>query len=884
MNHKMLYPIAGALALLGVLFVTLGSGAPVIAQEPTPGGDDILMEVAIPEELPPGVPLPGQIITRTLEGSPDNPREPGGTAELLPGVWITETVDSGGDVGDQCSLELDAAGYPHISYNDRTNDALKYAFQDAAGWHLETVDAQGGSDSKLQLDDQGYAHILYKSGGTTKYTYEDLSGWHFETVNGVGTSVSFALDHNGNPHIAYIVITTAPQLIVNYSLYYSFRSNNTWNPQVLDTASQQYFGQNPGTYMGNGTSIAIGTDGFPRITYAKGSINERYSSMSLRYAVFNGTTWSKSTLRSGSCYRYLEGPYYCYQVGAYSALRLSALGAARVSYYVYWYSNSPSTPSGEYLGYYADSHSYAVDQTVVDKASSLALDHSENAYISYFDKLSMDLRFAYHDSDGWQRQVIHSRGEVGRCSSIEVVSEGEPIISYYDATNGDLMLARYDTHGAFLRPRVQNKSGGRGTTISYQLKLDNRTGADDSFTLELGPHTWQTLPTVSPIGPVPDGGSIQVDLTVLVPGDAPWYAANSVDVIARSQNDPTQTTNITRLTTQAYAPPQLSLQPEVLESVQLPGQHVTQTLYIYNSNGVTLTYRLTKPTSPSMDIGLLVHMEDPVDATVIEDSSFYHVPLDCNDAEGDCPIRGVPGVSGYGFEFTPNENIIHGIDVPSLNPTQTIAISTWINPSEWSDKFIISKGQWWEQYKLYEQPGELRLRLWGVGEVSAPAPSLNEWHHVVGQYNGNQMQIWIDGALGGELAATGVINICGNHLKIGALDNADTGHINHYQGKMDELAIFSRALTPSEIQEINRTHSYLHIFEWVSVSPITGTVQTNQTQSLQVVFDSSWKQPGIYTQNLYLDTNDPEHGYVIIPVRMEVIELPDRFYLPILTR
>jgi len=75
--------------------------------------------------------------------------------------------------------------------------------------------------------------------------------------------------------------------------------------------------------------------------------------------------------------------------------------------------------------------------------TSLALDGSGYAPISYFDVTNEDLKYAYQDAAGWHIRTVASQGVVGEYSSLALNKEGRPYISYYDNSTGSLMVAAY---------------------------------------------------------------------------------------------------------------------------------------------------------------------------------------------------------------------------------------------------------------------------------------------------------------------------------------------------------------------------------------------------------------------------------------------------------
>ena len=85
--------------------------------------------------------------------------------------------------------------------------------------------------------------------------------------------------------------------------------------------------------------------------------------------------------------------------------------------------------------------------------------------------------------------------------------------------------------------------------------------------------------------------------------------------------------------------------------------------------------------------------------------------------------------------------------------------------------------------------------------VSPSAVSVGEWHHIVGTYDGTTQKLYIDGSLVSSATTSQTISTTTN-AEIGSRNFSDRA--NEFAGKIDELAIFDRALTADEVTAIYR--------------------------------------------------------------------------------
>lgn len=187
----------------------------------------------------------------------------------------TTSPDTTGDVGQYTSMAIAPDGFPIISYYDVTNTALKVIkcgnADCTSGNTTTTLDSQGanntGQFTSIAIGIDGFAVIsyYYATGGdlyikhcTNATCSTSDTATALDTTNTTGQDTSIAIGTDGYPVISYYYATGLDLKFVKCN---NLSCSSFATPVSLDTA------QDDGAY----STMAIGTDGYPVIAYQQGT-------------------------------------------------------------------------------------------------------------------------------------------------------------------------------------------------------------------------------------------------------------------------------------------------------------------------------------------------------------------------------------------------------------------------------------------------------------------------------------------------------------------------------------------------------------------------------------------------------------------------------------
>jgi hypothetical protein len=168
------------------------------------------------------------------------------------------------------------------------------------------------------------------------------------------------------------------------------------------------------------------------------------------------------------------------------------------------------------------------------------------------------------------------------------------------------------------------------------------------------------------------------------------------------------------------------------------------------------------------------------------------------------------GKYGKALSFNGTSALVTVADAAALRLTIGMTLEAWVRPAAASTN--------WSTALLKERPGGLSYALYAFDGANKPPAgyvnvggsdrnatgtsvlSLSAWTHLAATYDGSAVRLYVNGAQAASRAQTGTITSSTSALRIGG--NAVWGE--YFNGLIDEVRIYNRALTAAEItQDMN---------------------------------------------------------------------------------
>ncbi|MCP4607895.1 MAG: hypothetical protein GY845_04175 [Planctomycetes bacterium] len=165
------------------------------------------------------------------------------------------------------------------------------------------------------------------------------------------------------------------------------------------------------------------------------------------------------------------------------------------------------------------------------------------------------------------------------------------------------------------------------------------------------------------------------------------------------------------------------------------------------------------------------------------------------------------GKFGSALSFDGNNDYVYCDNDESLNIANNITIETWLNPATagegLSNDAVLAKaesGGDWSWQLRYNGPGNYMGFNFNGNPEGSTWVSVNQnltpgiWYHVVGVFDGTNIKCYLNGI---EKDTNQISGITGGNA---TLFIGQDGWSNVFNGKIDEVRIWNRALSPNEIR------------------------------------------------------------------------------------
>lgn len=195
--------------------------------------------------------------------------------------------------------------------------------------------------------------------------------------------------------------------------------------------------------------------------------------------------------------------------------------------------------------------------------------------------------------------------------------------------------------------------------------------------------------------------------------------------------------------------------------------------------------------------GLVAHWTmNEGDGTVLHDRSGLDNPGTVHGA------RWVLNGRGYALRFDGVDDYVDCGNSKALDLRGPLTLCLWVWPEKPRAKEPGLAGKWLDSYALTLKGNECYWYISGEeNQVHAPL-SAGQWHHVAGTFDGRVLRLYLDGVEKAHADSKRDRVPAGRDFSMGRLlpDPAATASSRGwFAGMLDEVKLYSRALSPAEI-------------------------------------------------------------------------------------
>ena len=198
----------------------------------------------------------------------------------------------------------------------------------------------------------------------------------------------------------------------------------------------------------------------------------------------------------------------------------------------------------------------------------------------------------------------------------------------------------------------------------------------------------------------------------------------------------------------------------------------------------------------------------PVAAYAFDEGSGTTI-ADASAAANNGTVSGAVWASGRyggGLRFDGTDDVVTVVDAASLDLTTAMTLEAWVNPAavptDWRSIVAKERGTNNMTYQLAANsntnvPATRGYIANGVRTLQGGTRlTAGAWVHLAATYDGAMQRLYVNGVQVSSRAQTGTIAVTANALRIGG----STTMGQYFNGTIDEVRIYNRALVAAEIQ------------------------------------------------------------------------------------